>query len=91
MFFFLWKLSATAAPVSPDVATKIFKILFSVKYSREFARKLAPTSLNARVGPWKSSNEKIFESIFLRGKSKFIVLLIMLFNFLSGISLLTKS
>ena len=45
---------ATAPPVSPDVATRtvIFSFLFfSAIKPRNLAMNLAPTSLNARVGP----------------------------------------
>src|SRR5690606_14725209 len=53
-----WNAAATAAPVSPDVATRMvsgcvcpWRIRASVA-----ARKRAPTSLNAAVGPWNSSS-----------------------------------
>jgi len=49
-----WKPWATALPVSPLVATRTVTRR-SLKWLIALARKRAPTSLNARVGPWKSS------------------------------------
>lgn len=53
----LWKAEATAPPVSPDVATRTVSSSVSslVRYAMRRAMNLAPKSLNASVGPWKSS------------------------------------
>ncbi len=53
-----WNAAATAAPVSPDVATRIVNGRASARGSRrrQAARKRAPKSLNAQVGPWNSSS-----------------------------------
>ncbi len=52
-----WKAAATAPPVSPDVATRMFSGREDSLRMRdsEAARKRAPKSLNAAVGPWNSS------------------------------------
>ncbi len=63
VFFTLWNADATAPPVSPDVATSMVRGLdglswwasFFTRYDMRRAMNLAPKSLNARVGPWKSS------------------------------------
>ena len=48
--------AATAPPVSPDVATRTVRGLRS-RRERHSAENLAPTSLNAAVGPWNSSRK----------------------------------
>ena len=66
------KPEATAPPVSPEVATKTvtFLGLCSLKYPIQRAIKRAPTSLNAMVGPWKSSRVAVLSLILFTGKSK---------------------
>ena len=53
-----WNAAATAAPVSPDVATRIVSGLASLRRTRAMlaARKRAPKSLKAAVGPWNNSS-----------------------------------
>src|SRR5690606_14908066 len=57
-----WNAAATAPPVSPDVATRIVtgraesSPTSGSARSIRAARKRAPTSLNAAVGPWNSSS-----------------------------------
>ncbi len=50
--------AATAPPVSPEVATRIVSRRGSARGMRSSvaARKRAPKSLNAAVGPWNSSS-----------------------------------
>src|SRR5690606_22265758 len=52
-----WNAAATAAPVSPEVATRMVSGRSAPRRmrARQAARKRAPTSLNAAVGPWNSS------------------------------------
>ncbi len=54
----LWNAAATAPPVSPDVATRICSCGSFGPRARpmQAARKRAPKSLNAAVGPWNSSS-----------------------------------
>ena len=72
MFFDPKKPWATAPPVSPDVATKIwiFCCFLAKKCDINAAINLAPKSLNAIEGPWKSSKLKILSSISSSGASK---------------------
>ena len=51
------KAAATAPPVSPEVATIIVRR--PDMRATHAARKRAPTSLNAAVGPWKSSSTAV--------------------------------
>src|SRR5690606_25847265 len=53
-----WNAAATAAPVSPEVATRMVSGRSAPRRmrARQAARKRAPTSLNAAVGPWNSSS-----------------------------------
>ena len=53
-----WNAAATAPPVSPEVATRIVSGFPDLcgRRANAAARKHAPTSLNAAVGPWKSSS-----------------------------------
>src|ERR1700732_1721085 len=53
-----WKAAATAPPVSPEVATRMVSARSSAprRRAKHAARKRAPKSLNAAVGPWNSSS-----------------------------------
>src|SRR5690606_23203770 len=53
-----WNAAATAAPVSPEVATRMVSGRSAPRRmrARQAARKRAPMSLNAAVGPWNSSS-----------------------------------
>ena len=60
----LWNALPTAEPVSPDVATRMWRGLSSLRLKYDITRaiKRAPKSLNAHVGPWKSSRTYEFGS-----------------------------
>ena len=83
---------ATAAPVSPEVATNTVTlfVLPLLKYSKQRAIKRAPTSLNAMVGPWNSSRVDMFLLSDTIGKSKDRVSSIIFFRIPSGISGVTN-
>src|SRR5437773_4753506 len=53
-----WKAAATAPPVSPEVATRMVSARspWPRRRAKQAARKRAPKSLNAAVGPWNSSS-----------------------------------
>ncbi len=60
-----WNAAATAPPVSPEVATRIVSVRRVSRCSRprHAARKRAPKSLKAAVGPWKSSSTAASPSV----------------------------
>jgi len=67
-----WNAAATAPPVSPDVATRMVSGRASPPRRRNMsaARKRAPTSLNAAVGPWKSSSTVVWPGRSRSGTAK---------------------
>ncbi|MPM47258.1 hypothetical protein SDC9_93966 [bioreactor metagenome] len=78
----LWKLLATALPVSPEVAARIILSLsdsLAIEANTP-AMNLAPTSLKARVGPWNSSRTLKSLPRFFNSISKSNALSIMLFS-----------
>src|SRR5205823_3677279 len=63
-----WKAAATAPPVSPEVATRMVSARSPRprRRAKQAARKRAPKSLNAAVGPWNSSST---ESLLCPGRA----------------------